>query len=417
MKRRNDRIGLAALAICLFGWNLGVAQDLIITNARIVVGTGEVIDQGSIVIDDGRILSVTTNVPGTLAVTIIDAQGMTVLPGLIDTHVHLLLVDRTLEDQRALDQWVEQELPELLRAYLEMGFTTIQSVGDYLASSLEVRRRLATGELAGPRLLVSGPIFTATGGHPVSTACRGWDFCRDFFAIEVDDADTARTEVRELANAGVDAIKAAFESLPPGAPKLTDEVFAAIAEEARLQDLPLLVHAPGPEDAVRALELGASRLVHPPAKGNMEIETVTSRLRQAAVPFATTTHSLTHQAPNSPFAQPTQALLNQYLATIRALWDDGVVIAFGTDANVTTPAQWVSHEIQTLSPTLSPTEIISALTGNAAAFIDLGEEVGTLEQGKRADVTIVDGDPLADISELANVKVVLQDGRIVVDSR
>ena len=389
------------------------AQDLVISNARILDGTGGVIEQGSIVVSDGRIVSVSAGDPEARGVLEIDAQGMTVMPGMIETHVHLLLVDRTLENQEALDEWIEQELPGDLNGYLESGFTTALSTGDHPSSILAVKRRIEIGELRGPRLLVSGPVFTGPDGHPATTVCGGFpSFCRTSLAVEVDDAEIARARVRELAEAGVDAIKAVYEALsgsvdgvrPSNATiqraKLADDVLAAIAEEAQLHGLPLIVHA-RPQDALRVVELGAKRLVHPPLVGAPERSRTVERLRGASIPFSTTFGG------GSP----------EMLATMRALWDGGVTIAFGTDRFLNNPADDISREIEALNRVLSPAEIITALTHNAATYLDLSDEIGSLEAGKLADIVIIDGDPIANISDLANVEVVIQGGQIVVDNR
>ncbi len=378
------------------------AQDLVIFNARILDGTGGSIERGSIVVSDGRIVSVSAGDPDARGVLEIDAQGMTVMPGMIETHVHLLLVDRTLENQEALDEWIEQALPGDLRGYLESGFTTALSTGDHPSSILAVKRRIEIGELQGPRLLVSGPVFTGPGGHPATTVCGGFpSFCRDLIAIELDDAQVARARVRELAEAGVDAIKAVYQTWGGPASKLADDVLAAIADEAQLHGLPLVVHAL-PQDALRAVELGAKRLVHPPLVGAPERSRTVERLREASIPFSTTL-----QGGVGP----------EMLATMRALWDGGVTIAFGTDRFVNNPADDISREIEALNRVLSPAEIITALTHNAAIYLDLSDEIGSLEPGKLADIVIIDGDPIANISDLTNVEVVIQGGQIVVDNR
>jgi len=380
------------------------AQDLVISNARILDGTGGVIEQGSIVVSDGRIVSVSAGDPEARGVLEIDAQGMTVMPGMIETHVHLLLVDRTLENQEALDEWIEQELPGDLNGYLESGFTTVLSTGDPPNSILAVKRRIEIGELRGPRLLVSGPVFTGPDGHPATTVCGGFpSFCRASLAVEVDDAQIARARVRELAEAGVDAIKAVYEAGPGTAPKLADDVLAAIAEEAQLHGLPLIVHA-RPQDALRVVELGAKRLVHPPLVGALERSSAVERLRGASIPFSTTFF-------------PWMAQIPEMLATMRALWDGGVTIAFGTDRFLNNPADDISRQIEALNRVLSPAEIITALTHNAATYLDLSDEIGSLEPGKLADIVIIDGDPITNISDLANVEVVIQGGQIVVDNR
>jgi imidazolonepropionase-like amidohydrolase len=102
---------------------------------------------------------------------------------------------------------------------------------------------------------------------------------------------------------------------------------------------------------------------------------------------------------------------------VRQLWDAGVIVAFGTDTASLRPAAAIAHEIRTLSEVLSEEEIITALTRNAAQFLGLGDDIGTLEPDKFADIVIVDGDPLTDISVLANVAVVIQRGKVVVDNR
>ena len=385
--------------ICLiFLWNLVgarglVAQDLVITNARILDGNGGTIKRGTVVVRNGRIASVSegaaTAVVGTRE---IDVQGMTVMPGMIETHVHLLLVDRTRGSQQALDEWIEQELPGDLRKYLESGFTTALSPGDHPSPILRVKRRIELGELQGPRLLVSGPVFTAPGGHPATTVCGGApDLCRDSLAVEVDDAEIAREKVRELAEAGVDAIKAVYQATPTPTSKLADDVLAAIAEEAQLHNIPLIAHAPVIEDALRAVELGAKRLVHPPTRGVTDGNNLGRALREASIPFSTTTRGgapivdeggVMRNHRGREYTSESEARMNRRLVRIRTLWDDGVTIAFGTDRVLNNPADDISHKIETLSRVFSPEEIITVLTRNAATYLDLSDEIWTPGSGE-----------------------------------
>ena len=150
------------------------AQDLVIFNARILDGTGGVIEHGSIVVSDGRIVSVSAGDPEVQGVLEIDAQGMTVMPGLIDTHRHLLTRSGATSDEE-LDDWIQDQLPSALQDFVAAGFTTVMSNGDFYPAILEVRHRLDGGQLKGPRLLVVGPIFTAPGGHPAGTICTSRD--------------------------------------------------------------------------------------------------------------------------------------------------------------------------------------------------------------------------------------------------
>ena len=357
-----------------------------ITNARILDGTGATIDRGSIVVRDGRLVSVSSEAPEAQASVQIDAHGMTVLPGLIETHTHLLLRDRSLETQQALDDWVDRELPQDLQSYLEAGFTTVLSTGDHAGPILRTKRRLEAGELTGPRLLVSGPVFTKPDAHPATTICGNFPrLCRDQFTFEVDDPELARARVRELAEAGVDAIKVAYEARPAAAGKLADGVLAAIAGETQRQGVLLVAHAPVAEDALRAVELGVQSLTHPPTRGDADGSDTAQRLRAAAIPFTTTTHGAApivdetgalHGHGGREYRPGAEAALNAQLARIRELWDRGVTVAFGTDRYLRDPAQVVAHEMEALDRVLSPEEIIATLTRNGATFLDLGEESG-----------------------------------------
>ena len=403
--------------------------DLVIGNARIIDGTGNVLEQGSVTVRDGNIASVSSSAAEAEAPVYIDAAGMTVLPGLIDTHRHLL-PSQFVNSDEALARWLEDGLPTELQNYLAAGVTTIMSTGDYFPAILEVRRRIAEGELTGPRLLSVGSNFSAPDGHPSVSIFGRNPWGRAHHTNAIADPDAARAMVRELGRAGVDAIKVIYDGGQNDVwPRLDEAVLAAIADEAQAQNLPTIVHVHGVDELVTAVELGARRFVHMPYRGSVADAGAGRLLREASIPIATTVGirapligadgeiGNTPGAGRVPFTPIRQAYLSQMLANLRQLWDAGVIVAFGTDTAALRPAAAVAHETRTLSEVLSEEEIITALTRNAARFLDLDDDIGTLEPGKFADIVIIDGDPLADISALANVVVVIKGGRIVVDNR
>lgn len=377
------------------------AQDLVITDGLVIDGTGRTIENGSVLVRAGRITSVSEAAIADPPALEIDARGMAVIPGLIDSHTHLLISDRTRGGEAALSRWISEELPGHLEAYLESGITTIFSHGDYFPAIVDVKRLIEAGELRAPRLLVSGPFLTTTNGHPVQMLCGdAAPFCRASMMAEIDDPEVGRATVRGLAEAGVDAIKIVYDdglSQEPR-PELTDDVLAAIADEAQLHGLPLIAHARETVDALKVIDFGATRLAHPPVLGASDLTELGQILANQSVPFATTS--------------------NWGLDGVRTLWDAGATIAFGTDGfGRGGPREAVANEIDAIAQILTPAEAVAALTQNAAAYVGLGDEIGTLEAGKLADIVLIDGDPLADIAELANVAVVIQRGRIVVDNR
>ena len=406
---------LVALLLALaLASSAAAAQDLLITNARIIDGTGRVIENGSVLVDDERIVSVTGGDAAVDAALVIDAGGMTVVPGMIDTHVHIT---------------GSPDINQTALTFLELGFTTIADLGGNLEWLSEARDRIAT-EVPGPRIL-SSVSLAGPGNHPVSTVCQfvhGPGACDDI--VEVADPASGRELVRRYDEEhGVDVIKVIYQDTPPGT-MITDDVLRAIAQEAEARGLPLTVHSPVASEAIRAIELGAERMAHAPLQPETEaidIEALVRSLVQASVPVATTAHFIAPLIDDSgasvtffggqPFTDDNVRILEEHMSRMRALWDAGVTIAFGTDSFVPDPTSDIRSEIETLARVFTPDEVLTALTRNAAAYLGLDSETGTLEPGKIADIVIIDGDPRANLDDLRNVAVVIRAGNLAVDNR
>ena len=189
------------------------AQDLVITNARIIVGNGTVIEQGSIVIRNGRIVSVAKDAAGAAGVRTIDARGMTAMPGFIDAHRHIIGGNP--------DQWLKEQATVRMQEFLEAGYTTLMSGGGPVPGIIQLKARIEKGELKGPRIITSGR------ADP------------DLFKTE----DEARAGVRKLAQAGVEIIKARIE---PAANPQEIAMLAVVTDEARKHNLDVMVHAVSP---------------------------------------------------------------------------------------------------------------------------------------------------------------------------
>ena len=407
------RAAVLALMAMIVPCREAAAQDLIVTNARIITGTGQTIDRGSVVVAGGRIVSVVEGDAVRDGVTRIDARGMTVMPGLIDTHRHDLLGDlqqlSALRNEADVAAAVASATQGKLQALLDQGFTTVMMPGTFLQASLDVRARLAAGTMQGPRLQFSGPGFTAPDDFPVrGVVCQGNAFCGSSVAFQVTDPDEARAKVAMLADAGVDAIKLFLDDA--GA-DLSNDVIAAIVAEAGAQDVRSSLHAHTVENMLRGVRLGVRRLVHTPGDAEIAGTEGARLLRDRGVAIATTVSLSAPQfAAGAGFPYSAADRHALILQNIRHLVDEGVVVAFGTDS-----PDFIGPmvEIQQLRTVLEPAEIIALLTRNAAVYLELEDETGTLEPGKIADLIVVDGDPLADISALANVRIVIQSGRVV----
>jgi imidazolonepropionase-like amidohydrolase len=406
----------AWIAACWLVAQLAAAQNLVIRDARIVDGTGSTLERGTIVVRDGRIATISAGATDTEGLPEIDAAGMTAIPGLIDTHRHDLIVDLAAPRSEAdLAAALESEIPGNLRTLLDEGFTTIMVPAFDLATALEVRRRQQTGALAGPRLLITGPAITGPGDHPAGgVVCRGNPFCGDYLAIQLDDPAAGRTAVRRLAAAGVDAIKVIVDKQNVPDIFLSEAVVVAVIDEAHSLDLPAFLHVDNVVDMVALARLGADRFVHTPFVGRIANGNGATLLRDRGIAVATTVSFTSPQwskAIDAEFVPQPHALV---LDNVRHLWDEGVVVAFGTDSP---PLLRPLVEIEQLASRLSPEEVVAALTRNAAAYLKREAEIGTLEPGKLADIVLISGDPLADAMNLAQIALVVQGGTVVADRR
>jgi len=405
------------------------AQSLVIANARIIDGNGGAIARGSVVVRDGRIVSASEGAATVPGVRTIDAKGMTVMPGFIDTHRHVMQGDGA--------QWLKEQAPQRMQEFLDAGFTTIFSCGDPLEPILELRRRLAKGELKGPRLYAVGrvPLARNSGIRP------GVDPARVDLSRPPDRPTTAATAipreetlqtVRALAKAGVDAFKMAIIVTPGGPEK---DTLSVITEEARRLGIPTITHAVTVEDTMAAVEARTSVLAHTPHIGQLT-EDQARKIAASGIPMMSTLGIFvpTFAEDNArvrsrtgddnvprfrdldPFPMNTLSSAGQAPVNARMLWDAGVTYGYGTDTSYL-PRDTLEQELKPLRLVFSRKDIVKIMTRNAAAVIGRGNELGTLEPGKLADMVILDGDPLFNIQDVLKVKVVIKGGEIAVDRR
>ncbi len=383
-----------ALGFALVSWTgVALAQDLVITNARILdVSTN--IARGSIVIEDGRIVSVTEGTAAAAGRLTLDAGGRTVVPGYIDAHRHIINGDT--------DRWFREQSQARMQEFLDAGYTTLMSGGGPMPGIMELKRRIDSGELKGPRVITSGRADPGSFKTP----------------------EEARTAVRALAAAGVEIVKA---SVAPA----EKDMLAIIVDEARKHDLDVMVHAVTAPAMMAAIEAGAAKLVHTPhdsfltnEQAKMVADAGIENL--STVGFAAPLFGVFNQD-NVPTFRDGSPWPSGILGTgsnaagekpvnARTLWDNGVVYGFGTDTNYL-PLDGLYHELKVLNLMFSPQDIVKLMGPNTAAFIEMSDDLGTIAPGKIADLTIVDGDPLKLIFNLLNVAVVVQGGKIVVDHR
>jgi imidazolonepropionase-like amidohydrolase len=396
-----SRLAAVIVTLCGLVWADDLAaQNLVIANARILTGTGSAIEQGSIVVRDGRIVSVAPGGAAAQGAQVVDARGLTAVPGFIDAHRHIMGGND--------DGWFKEQSVDRMREFLEAGYTTLMSGGGPFPGILELKRRVESGTLKGPRVITSGRVDP------------------DNFKTE----DVARAQVRKYAQAGIEIIKARIDPEPSDVQK---SILAAVVDEARKNKLDVMVHAVSVPAMLAALDAGATKLVHTPHGSWLSLEDA----RKVAAAGVETLSTIGFGVPvfgvfnkdnvptfrdGSPW--PDGILegkgrgreAGEKAVNGRTLWDAGVTYGFGTDTNYH-PREGLKHELRALSLMFSTTDIVKLMGPNTAAFIEKSKDLGTLEVGKLADIVLVSGDPLDLIYNLLNVKVVVKDGTVVVDKR
>ncbi|MBF6331284.1 amidohydrolase family protein [Nocardia transvalensis] len=349
-----------------------------------------------------------------------DLSGRTVLPGLIDSHVHLSAPQRARGEEvgfwdmpGVIADWYRFH-PGKRKNFLRHGVTTVRSMGDENGWVHDFRRRIAEGELEGPRLLIAGPLFTTPGGHPIATF--GVEAKSDSVRVP-DRPEQAREMVRTLVTGDdpVDLIKVVQERGNPERKVLEPirpDILAAIIDEAHRHGTKVFAHWGTREDLADLLAAGIDGLDHLEPRGVLDgwPEGTPAVLVQRGITLAPTL------AVTDPvFTPETKAAIRARLGEFRAA--GGRIIA-GSDAGM--PGVYAGdgliRELELLvAAGLTPREAIIAATVTPAAALHT-DTIGVIEPGRIADLLIVTGDPLSDITALRKVDSVLREGRTVVDN-
>ena len=439
------------LRVLLFLPVVAHAQTVVLTNARLIDGTGATpVENVDIVIANGLVKAVGVDLPAVEGGLVIDAGGKTVMPGIIDTHTHptfeVLMANPRMpfpdpaampssdEDMR---EFIEQRLPKRLRRFLSGGVTTIVSAGGYWPFEIGIRDDIVSGDLAGPRLLVASPLFTAPGGHPASGICSGEKWCSEKLAFETSDPDAARRAVRRYASDGAEAIKIVYDSFDKRSlggpnldfPRLDPDVMAAIIDEAKIAGLPVIAHSKTVDETADVVTAGVDVLVHTALMENDDFTTsqgvvLPELVAEKKLPMTTTLRGFYEALESaSEEARPgRQRNFDLVGPTLRAHAAAGVSIMFGTDFDGIgldpDPAVAVRSEARALiAAGFSELDVISMATGNTTGHPMVPANLGTLEVGKIADLLVLEQDPLQDITAMTRPVLVLQAGKIAVDRR
>jgi len=349
------------------------------------------------------------------AAAIIDLTGKTLLPGLIDCHVHICM-DPVADPFAALvgdsDATTAFKAARNALRTLKGGVTTIRDMGGKNHIDLDLRDAINRGIVQGPRILASGRLITMTGGH-------GWMIGR-----EVDGPDEARKGAREEIKAGVDVIKimatggVMTPGVEPGSPQLTEEEMRAAIEEAKKAGKITASHAQGLTGIKNAIRAGIGSIEHgiylDQEACEMMIENDVYLVPTLSAPYWIVTKGREAGIPEYAVAK-TERVIETHNASFRLALKMGVKIAMGTDASTPFNEHGKnSSELKLMvQEGMTPMQAILAATKNGAELLGLSDQIGTVEPGKQADLLVIDGNPLEDIETIDNVHLVFKGGKVV----
>jgi len=404
---------------------------IVINAGKLIDGTGAQPRQNvRLLIDEGRILDIVDMASSVVpeGAQVLDASNRVIMPGMIDAHVH---IGSNPDEKGNRGNSKERRVSELpgtlaLKAYvhvnldLQAGFTTVRDMGcrDFVGISL--RDAINDGVVEGPRICACGYGLTSTGGHMDRAKGMRLDVSLGGFNNVVDSADEARKATRMLLRMGVDHIKinsgntCRVRGRPLFmVPEMRKDVMQAICEEAHTARRRVASHSQGSEGELWAVEVGVDSLEH---AHFISDETLRLMAERGTFLIPTMTHCVVNRKRN-PKEIYDIAYESMHRVIPKAL-SMGVRVATGTDAGAGVPHGINALELELLTTVgMSPMEAIVAATGTAAEVLDMADSLGTLEKGQVADLLVVRGDPLQDISLLQdkqNIVIVMKSGNVVV---
>lgn len=393
------------------------------------VRAGRLLAEQTVVVENGRVLAVQAGYApaGTPADQVIDLKNRTVLPGLIDCHVHLegeTSPNGFLEEFTLNPADVAYRAEAYARTTLRAGFTTVRDLGGS-GVNLALRNAINRGLVQGPRIFTAGKAISGTGGHMDPTNGYRLDLMGVPGPAEgvANGPDQARQAVREQYKRGADLIKIAATggvlsvAKDGSAPQMTEEEIRAVVETAHDLGLRVACHAHGAEGMKRAVRAGVNSIEH----GTLMDDEVFKLMKKYGtwyVPTIIAGKSVADSASKNPNYYPplvtpkALAIGPKLQGTFARAYKAGVRIAFGTDASVYRHGVNAREFGYMVEAGMPPLEALRAATLNAAELLGQTDNLGALEPGKLADVVAVDGDPLQDVGALLRVRFVMKQGAV-----
>jgi len=388
-----------------------MSKSLLKAGALIDVVAERVEHNMGVLLEDSIIQSIKPFDEFTEACEVIDYSDKTLMPGLFNCHVHMDMDPTITVKQFSETNEVERIVfaYQQMAKFLDTGFTYIRNLGSKNCIDLKLKRLVDAGKAVGPSICASGDVICMTGGH-------GW-----FTGLESDGVAEVMKNTRYLLKQGVDVVKimatggVMTEGVEPGSPQLTLEEMKASVEEARKAGRTTASHAQGAEGILNAVRAGISSIEHgiylTDEIIDLMLEQGTYMVPTLAAVYFIVTVGEKGGIPRYA-VEKAEKVMNAHIASFKEAYRRGVKIAMGTDAG--TPfnlheSSWFEFKLM-IEHGMRPMDALKSGTINAAELLNVSDHYGSLQAGKKADIIVLDENPLTSIETLEHVTHVYKHG-------
>ena len=396
---------------------------LAIKNANLIDGTGkEPIPQCTILMDRGKFREIGTDIPIPSDAMVIDLRGKTVIPGLIDAHVHISGSSRL--DRPGMSHLTPSyDFAEMREGCLKWGVIAVRSCGHFMEETLAFREGVNNGTIErSPRVSLSGPMFQAPGGHPCYTVFMSDPEVEQNACAVISDDTPIEPIIRQSKEQGVDFTKIFYAHLnkmdyPNPVPRISKQKLKEIIDVSHQYGLSVTVHVDCPAEMEDAVRCGADCIEHMIGAGELDNQLSDELIELTKKSGAVVDPTMISIKRFDPMGSA-PSIWDAVKEAVRKCYDAGIPMAVGCDAGIPfVPfGEAVHDEMACLNEAgIPPLEVITMATAGNAKLLKMEDHIGTIEPGKDADLIVLEKDPLEDIRNTKTIQLVISKGIIVTD--
>ena len=389
--------------------------EYIISNVHVLVGDGTEKHDQHVHIQNGVIREISDKPLQKKSIQIIDGRGKTLMPGLIDSHIHIQ-GGFSCHNEEESDAFLNEKMPQIFaESILPFGITTIKDMDAPKHFICKLRDKIRSGEIPGPELFIVGPNFTAPDGHPASTLGSNSKWAREEMAIEVTTPEQVSAGIQELKAMGIDFLKFTYQGgdywyfdKKLTIRKMDKALMQQLIREGKENGLKATAHVFYYDDVKELLEAGIYGIEHGILDRDITADDPIVKLwKESGARFVPTVNAMTYEKDPARMAHSKHNL--------KVLYDAGIPIAMGTDNMLEMMTGATEHRelAYYVEAGLTPMQAITLATKNGAEHLGIADRKGLVKAGMQADLILLDQNPAENISNISLINKVFLNGKVV----